>query len=414
MKKSLFVLMLCFLAFSYQSIAAEKFSITWQTHEEINVMAVFATPDEMFTVEWGDGVEETYFGEWDFVLLVYEYAEPGEYTVTVTAQSEECQFFIIQGMMGVITKVDISECPSVDNLSITESLITEIDLSNNPDLRVLSLFFNPFLESLDVSANLVLEKLFINNTAISSIDLSANSLLTYLIISDLMMTEIDLSANPQLFYLMCENNKLSNLDLSNNNIMLIDCYNNHLPLSNLYEISELVENPSNKRLGTQTLPEIKVDIDVEVDFSAEAVLGGVNTEFVVLKDGVQAQLDVDYTINNGVFIFAVEGTYTVTMTNDAIVSENDFPAEVIVDIIVENGNGICRKNTMTYSVYPNPTQDIIYIKTETGIIPLVTLFSPDGKILQSLYTTELDMTKYAKGIYFLQISENETIKLVKR
>ena len=66
-----------------------------------------------------------------------------------------------------------------------------------------------------------------------------------------------------------------------------------------------------------------------------------------------------------------------------------------------------------YTLYPNPTSDIVYIKTESDSIPEIKLFSVDDRLLQQVRSVEIDMSKYDSGIYFMQI-EREVVKIVKK
>ena len=75
--------------------------------------------------------------------------------------------------------------------------------------------------------------------------------------------------------------------------------------------------------------------------------------------------------------------------------------------------GIKKIESNHFTIYPNPTSGIVYIKTPVESIFEVKLFSTDGRLLQQLRSTEIDLSGYATGIYFLQI-EHEMLKVVKK
>jgi len=68
--------------------------------------------------------------------------------------------------------------------------------------------------------------------------------------------------------------------------------------------------------------------------------------------------------------------------------------------------------TSSFHIYPNPTTSRVYIQTATESIPEVKLFSFEGRLLQNNRNTEIDLSSYAAGIYFIQVN-GETKKVIK-
>jgi hypothetical protein len=64
---------------------------------------------------------------------------------------------------------------------------------------------------------------------------------------------------------------------------------------------------------------------------------------------------------------------------------------------------------LKFSVYPNPTEDIIFLKTagNTNTTPLYSMYNAGGKMIMSGKTGKdiisIDMQKNVSGIYFLKI-----------
>src|SRR5690554_4988347 len=77
-----------------------------------------------------------------------------------------------------ITHIDIENCPALERLELLKSLnLSSLDISNNPNLKVLGVAFNNLYE-LDISNNPSLEVLYVSNNAnLTSLDLSQNPLL---------------------------------------------------------------------------------------------------------------------------------------------------------------------------------------------------------------------------------------------
>ena len=125
-----------------------------------------------------------------------------------------------------------------------------------------------------------------------------------------------------------------------------------------------------------------------------------------------AIFNVDYTINDGIITFINDGVYSVTMTNGAIISHPNYPAEVIAGVDVFSLN-ILENSSPNIKIYPNPTDNLIYIKTDTGIIPELKLYSLDGRLLQQIRNTEINLSGYTAGIYLLSIN-GTMVKVIKK
>lgn len=72
-----------------------------------------------------------------------------------------------------------------------------------------------------------------------------------------------------------------------------------------------------------------------------------------------------------------------------------------------------------YSIYPNPVNDVINIKTNNGSINQISLYNLQGQQLMSLkfngeQQSQLDLTNYTQGIYLLTINNQQTVKVIKQ
>ena len=143
--------------------------------------------------------------------------------------------------------------------------------------------------------------------------------------------------------------EISGLDVSECPLFsFICCYDNHIPLSDLYAISEVISDSTNKLLGTQTLATRIKNMGDTIDFSTQAEFGGIATRFVVEKDSSAASPS-DYTIADGIITFTNTGCYKIIMTNDAIVSHGLYPAQVIAEFCISDGNADATLANLTVS-----------------------------------------------------------------
>jgi len=362
-----------------------------------------------------------------------------------------------------LKNLNISGCYALARVDCGENLFSSLDLTSNYNLRDFGCNDNQ-LSSLDLTKNSKLRWLICSNNQLNNLDLTSNSKLKWLTCSDNQLCNLDLSNNLNLMELLCSNNQLNNIDLGKNtNLWRLDCSynklknlntcyntalsllycnnnqinsfdlsnnhklnalecennnlenlyinhklnlycnNNHLKLSNLYVISELIY-PYTFCAGTQKLKVQKVGINEEVDFSSQKEFGGILTVFKIEKEGVPAQLS-DYSVKGGIFTFHKTGNFTVTMTNQAILSFDDYPAVVIAEITV--GNIGIKENTRqsTIKLYPNPVVALLHIETEDNAFPpFVEIFSIQGSLLLSARENQIDVSALPSGIYVANIN----------
>lgn len=180
-----------------------------------------------------------------------------------------------------LKEIDISKNVNLEYLELLDTDITNIDLSNNPKLKILYIgWWNggpPYIESLDVSKNPLLEELDFSSTAEG--------------------IEIDLSNNPNLKKLYLNvTTKLSDIDLSNNPLLeKLKCFleDDTLKLPNLTNLKELtIYSKTASEIDLSALPALQLFTAncpnvTEVDFSYNPEL----TE-IVFNNSSLANIDV--------------------------------------------------------------------------------------------------------------------------
>lgn len=144
----------------------------------------------------------------------------------------------------------ISFFPNLVSISIGESLLVSVDLSQNANLQSVNFSMNEKLQTINLEGCSNLTSISLSGSALSELDLSGcpnlNSLdcnsnqiavldlnqvpnLTMLSVSDNQLTELNLKAVPELVYLNCLQNKLQILDVSaNKKLKTLSCDGNSL------------------------------------------------------------------------------------------------------------------------------------------------------------------------------------------
>ena len=398
----------CFCAYSFSAIANDTIRFTWEI-EPGNLskgLTIRATVDEPFFVNWGDNNSNDSNGNGSInIALSHTYYSLGTYTVSIVGYNPSCRFTYFSCNSSSLISLDVSNCTALTTLYCYLNSLSSLDVSKNTDLTTL-LCYNNSLSSLDVSKNTALTRLECNGNSLTSLDVSKNTFLTGL---------------------YCYSNSLNSLDVSKNMALTwLYSYNNHIPLSDLYAASKMVSDVNNKRLGTQTLPPQMIVAGSVVDFSLQSKFGTPDTftVFTIKKGNLPADTIIDYIIEDGIITFHTEGNYTVTMTNDAILSRSDYPAEVIVEFNVD-GVGIVETNSICpIQIYPNPTTGKLTINNEQLTIKNVEIFDVVGCKLSHFITgsvsgaelhnshIEIDISHLSAGMYFLKIN-NKITKIIK-
>ncbi len=164
----------------------------------------------------------------------------------------------------LLQTLDISSLSYLEYLNCGFNSISNIDVSNNLNLKYLQCDSNPPLNSLNLTNNINLETLFIEqnnipnlnlnsnvnlkslycyNINVNSLNLNNNILLENLSVGADNYTTLDLSENIKLHNLKIVYSHVSNLDLSNNNLLTnLECNNNY----NLNTLN--LKNGSNENL----------------------------------------------------------------------------------------------------------------------------------------------------------------------
>ena len=352
------------------------------------------------------------FGATINVGLTHIYASAGTYPVTVIADDANCRFLFLQCPYENISSLDIGNCTVLTNLSCYNNSLSNLNLSNNTALIYLYCRFNSLsnldvsnntalthldcygnsLLSLDVSKNTALTYLDCNNNSLSVLGVSKNTALKWLYCCNNSLSILDVSKNTALTDLRCHNNslltldvsnnteltilscysnslpildvskntKLTNLDCANNFLSILDvsnntaltelyCLNNRIPLSDLYIASEILKNnnSSNRYLGSQTLLPKNV-LKGKTLFTDQSVFNTEYTKYIVKQGGSPANAS-DYTVTNGKITFHTLGIYDVIMANDSIISHASFPAEVTIELTVEDAGTDASLSNLTVS-----------------------------------------------------------------
>jgi len=270
-----------------------------------------------------------------------------------------------------LTTLDVSNNTNLTSLACGDNNLTVLDVSNNTALVTLDCLGNS-LTTLDVNNNTSLEVLNFGMNLLTTINISNNVALTELWCAGNQLTALDLNNTTALKRLYCYNNQLTFLDLSNNtSLNIVQCNNNQLDGLNLKNGN----NISITQLRTQNNPDLTC---IHVDDSAYSNANWTGNSF---------QKDVNAT-------FSENCAYSI---DDFFVPTN-------------------------ISVYPNPVNDVLNIKSDLNLIENVKIYDIKGGLLYESSNKNkeinVNVSDFSNGIYFVKTTIDDgiskTIKVMKR
>ncbi|PID90081.1 MAG: hypothetical protein CSA97_04745 [Bacteroidetes bacterium] len=129
---------------------------------------------------------------------------------------------------GAIRALEVSGCPSLEELNVEGCLLASLDLTGNRELEVLDCGANR-LTALDLGPCPVLRRLDCHGNSLAVLVVSGCDSLRYLDCSKNVLRNIDLSRNPALEELYCQDNQLGILELRTNwQLRQLSCFGNNL------------------------------------------------------------------------------------------------------------------------------------------------------------------------------------------
>lgn len=291
----------------------------------------------------------------------------------------------------LLTELDITKNEDLEVLLASENSLSSIDLSKNTNLQRLNLNYNEFKSTIDLSTNEKLQFLDILGNAqgnqITSIDLTNNPLLEEVQIQENLLTSIDVSSNLNLKRLSVPNNNISTIDVSNNALLeILGVSNNNLTSLNVKANEQL------QFLNTEGNNLTCVSV-FDVDFA--------NTQFTQFAD--------DTTI------------FVSDCNNIVMIPDTNFEQKLI-DLGLDNvlDNYVTRTNIenleeleiFTLNSNPNKITDLTGIEAFTSLKKLNISFNNVSNVDLSANILLEEFRAQFCNIDFLQLPNSQTLKIL--
>ncbi len=290
-----------------------------------------------------------------------------------------------------LTTLNVSQNFALELLVIDNNPMTNIDITNNPNLWAFSAS-DTFLTTLNTSMNLDMEILTIGDSNITSLNLSNNSNLALLSAGGNQLTEIDLSSNILLEELYLYENLLTSINLENLP-NLLDLYIDFNLLTEL----DLSNNPLLEQLDCSVNPFLS---------------------FINIKNGNNGILDEFNAVeiaNNA----CIQVDDAVAATAGTIFPYNQWEVDPTAIFSEDCSLSVSGFAQLDLKAYPNPTANQLFISSNEVLS--YSIFSMDGRILQKtkpLLENKISLSHLSSGIYLIQFqnvaNQNKTLKISKK
>lgn len=313
------------------------------------------------------------------------------------------------------------------------------------------------LNSINLSGLSNLEKLFVFDNAISSLDLSVLPKLTWLWCSNNQLSSLDLSNKSNLLYAFCDSNKIENLNLiGTTHLSSLSCGDNQLTFIDTNQLTELInlECYSNKISSINLLP-MSLATHISCGFNPISILnlnGLLNLSSLAIESTLVSTIDCSQSGVTQLFCTDNPNLTSINVKNNHISSSDpdllnfafrfkNLPklTSICVDSGEEynvfmgyynsTGNVIVYTGTdcstiipyfavnvkdfefnRYFSLYPNPSNDFIYIEVKEEIaVQSINIYSILGQMIKSVPNQNfgknitLDVSQLKTGIYFVNL-----------
>jgi hypothetical protein len=302
----------------------------------------------------------------------------------------------------LLTSLDVTQNVSLKWLKCNNNLLTSLDVTQNLSLEILWCRFNQ-LTSLDVTQNLSLEALICENNQLSNLDVINNIDLLTLACGTNQLTSIDVTQNTSLGFLNFRENQISNIDISQNLEL------GKLSFSkNEIESIDLSNNLALFELYTYENPLTNLDLSQHTELNILWVYGS-PLENLNIQNGNNVELSSMIAYDNPnlqcIKVDDETATYPVCFTSNNTGWCIDPWTEYSEDCLL----GVKDNNLISFSIYPNPAQDILNIESQ---IPIETLkiYNLQGQLVNEVLSYNVDVSILSAGLYFIEIaSEGQTL-----
>lgn len=315
-------------------------------------------------------------------------------------------------------EIQVSEAEVVLSLSVDYKGISSLEgIQSFVNIELLNCEENS-LTNLNLSQNLALRLLFCGDNALTQLDVTQNTALLELVCNRNLLTQLDITQNTALLDLNCSRNPLINLDVSHNvNLTELDCFLNGLTSLDISQNLDL------ERLQVYGNELTTLDVTHHINLlrvscwqnkiTSLDLSQNIHLEHFLCNDNQLTYLNINNGNNSNMASMRAYGNVNLFCIQvDDVNYANNAPSwfkDPFAEYSKQCELNIKDIDKIGITLYPNPAQDILNIKTQE-LIKVIKIYSMQGSLVQEGSSASIDVSQLNAGLYFVQLSiEGNTI-----
>ncbi len=348
----------------------------------------------------------------NFIAVIFIITNIGLIQAQYTAIPDPCfELYLVQQGIDSEGTTDLQVLTSdIENITYLQLFAPcqVYDLTGIQDfvsLEILDLAFLN-LSEIDLSNNLALKKLYVEDNNLTSLDISNNINLEILYCSSNYLENLDISNNPALRILSCPNNQINTfVSNNNNNLKRLEVSFNNITTIDPTELYGLESFGCGHNLITS------LDLSQNVNLTQLGCGNNDYLEYVDLRNGNNVNM-IDFSILNSpnlscVFVddaqYSQENWLNIDSNSTFVETEEECSTLTINDSTINN-----------IYIYPNPVENVLFMENIDNI-KTIEIYSILGKrvLTTNAINNQIDLSNFKKGIWFLKI-EYEGVSIIKK
>lgn len=298
---------------------------------------------------------------------------------------------------GISDLTGIEDFTSLEEIDIYQNEVSILDFSNNPNLKFVDASFNP-ISSVNFTQNGLLENFYIGNTGldpnppiaiVSEIDVSNNpNLIEFSCVDCPNLTTIDVSNNPNLQYFNFAYCNVSEIDVSQNPLLL--GFAASLPFN------PIGSNPNLTSLDFSNNPNLEILIVYGTNIESPNVKNGNNGNFI----------NFDARLTQNLSCIEVDNPEAA---NNNQAPYNSWQVDPQTNYAIDcqlsiNDNEI----EASFYIYPNPATSVLNIKSSKPL-DKVAFFDVTGQLISKHIegSNKISLNHLTSGLYIVEIVSND-------
>jgi len=295
-------------------------------------------------------------------------------------------------------------------LSCNSNNLTNLNLSQNPNIYFLDCSYN-LISDLDFSQNLNLDTLYCNNNVLTSLENIQSPFVRYLRCQENQIENLDISYITNLEHLSCYYNQILNLDLTQNpNLTFSNIGGNQI--TDL----DLSQNFNLEYFYCSANPLVNLDVSQNPNLKALVLTNNLLINLNI-QNGNNTNLESFWAFGNPdlVCIQVDDENYANSQECNLNPPYNGWCKDDWAEYSEECELGLEGTAQINFTIYPNPTQDVLNIESQ---LPIETLkiYNLQGQLIKEDSNSSVDVSQLTTGLYFIQLSvdgKTSTKKFIK-